>query len=187
MIEREAEMIEPMRRTLLLASVCSIAFAATSQQAVFPELKGETPTGKNINLPKDAKGKYTILCLAFDRSAGDRLAAWFEPAYLRFVSKHGLFAAEYDLNIWFVPMFTGMDKAAYGPVMKKVQKSEAPEVLDHILFFQGDIDVYVKDLAMTDKSKPYLFVLDASGSIVYRTEGDFTDDKLDAIEEVLPL
>ena len=87
MIEREAEMIEPMRRTLLLASVCSIAFAANSQQAVFPELKGETPTGKNINLPKDAKDKYTILCLAFYRRACDRLAAWFEPASPPLVSQ----------------------------------------------------------------------------------------------------
>lgn len=180
-------MTRSMKRTALLAFVCSIVMTASSQQAIFPVLTGETPTGKHVDLPKDAKGKFTILCLAFDKSAGERLTAWFEPAYLRFVSKHGLFAAEYDVNVWFVPMFTGMDKAAYGPVMKKVQKSEAPEVLDHILFFQGDIDVYVKELDMTDKSKPYLFVLDANGNIVHRTDGDFTDDKLDAIEEALPL
>jgi hypothetical protein len=38
---------------------------------------------------------------------------------------------------------------------------------------------------MTDKDIPYIFVLDATGRIVFRTQGAFTDEKLEAIEEVL--
>ena len=173
-------------RALLFSLAFGSVTSALPQGALFPELKGETPTGKNIDLPGDAKGKHTILCLAYDKSANDQLTAWFEPAYLRFVMHHGLFAADHDVHIWFVPMFTGMNKAAYGPVMKKVQKSEAPEVQDHILFFQGDIDLYVRELDMADKSKPYIFLLDPAGRIVHRESGEFTDDKLDAIEELLP-
>lgn len=173
-------------RAMLFTLAIGCVSHALPQGAVFPELKGETPTGKHIDLPKDANGKYTILCLAYDKSANDHLTAWFEPAYLRFVMKHGLFAGDHDVNIWFVPMFTGMNKAAYGPVMKKVQKSEAPEVQDHILFFQGDIDLYVRELDMVDKSRPYIFLLDDTGQVIHRESGEFTDDKLEAIEEALP-
>lgn len=184
MLAIRAEPFSRMRNSLLLILV--LATVGLRAQQVFPELAGETPTAKQIKLPKDAKGKYTILCLAYDRSANDALTQWMEPAYLRFVAKHGLFAADHDVNIWFVPMFTGMDKAAYGPVMKKFQKSEDPEVLDHVLFFKGDIDLYVRELSMSDKSLPYIFVLDDQGRIVHSTSGAFSDDKLDALEEILP-
>lgn len=41
------------------------------------------------------------------------------------------------------------------------------------------------ELDMTDKSLPYIFVLDEQGRIVHRTQGAFTEEKLEAIEEVL--
>ncbi|MFZ1688913.1 MAG: hypothetical protein WAU70_15920 [Flavobacteriales bacterium] len=173
-------------RAMLMTLSLGCMSSALPQGALFPELKGETPLGKHIDLPRDAKGKFTILCLAYDKSANDQLTAWFEPAYLRFVMNHGLFASHHDVNIWFVPMFTGMNKAAYAPVMKKVQKSEAPEVQDHILFFQGDMDLYVRELDMGDKTKPYIFLLNDTGEVIHRESGEFTDDKLEAIEEALP-
>lgn len=175
-----------MIRATFFSIAIGCAATVLPQGSLFPELKGETPSGKHITLPKDAKGKHTILCLAYDKSANDLLTAWFEPAYLRFVMHHGLFAGDHDVNIWFVPMFTGMNKAAYGPVMKKVQKGEAPEVQDHILFFQGDIDLYVQELDMGDKSKPYVFLLNDAGQVIHTESGEFTDDKLEAIEEALP-
>lgn len=38
---------------------------------------------------------------------------------------------------------------------------------------------------MKDKEAPYVFVVDPQGRIVHRTQGAFSDEKLDAIEEAL--
>jgi len=151
----------------------------------FPGLKGETPNGKMVELPKDCKGKKTIIGLAYGKKAAADLEGWYEPAYLRFVKGHGLFATAYDAELYFIPMFVGANKAAYNPSMKKIRKSASPEVLDHLVFFKGALEDYVDPLELKDKSTPYFFVLDESGTIVHRTSGAYSDEKLEAIESLL--
>ena len=170
-------------RTLLIALLLPVLLHA--QDRVFPELAGERTDGSTISLPPSGATGYTIVGMAYGKQAGPLLEEWYEPAYLRFVRGHGLFAAAYDAQVWFVPMFVGMNKAAYEPTLRKVRKSEAPEVADRVLFYKGDLEPFRDGLGMQRKDIPYIFVLDAEGRIVYRTEGGFTDEKLEAIEDVL--
>lgn len=148
-------------------------------------MKGETPNGEKVVLPDDGKGKMTVVGLAYSKKAESALEAWYEPAYLRFVKKHGLFAGTYDANLYFIPMFVGANKAAYGPSMKKIQKSAEPDVLDHIVFFKGELSEYQNSLGLKDKSKPYFFVLNEKGQIVHSASGGYSEDKLEVIEELL--
>ena len=54
-----------------------------------------------------------------------------------------------------------------------------------MLFSKADLDPLKNALEMSDKDTPYFFLVDRSGRIVYRTEGRFTEDKLEAIEDLL--
>ena len=110
---------------------------------------------------------------------------WFEPAYLRFVAKHGLFAGAYDCAVYFVPLFTGVNKAAYEPSMKRFRKSAAPEIVEHVVFSKADLDQLKAALGLEHRDIPYFFVLDAEGRIIHRAQGGFPDEKLEAMEEVL--
>jgi hypothetical protein len=154
-------------------------------QTVFPPISGETASGTTISIPRSEPRKYTIVGIAFNQKASDLLEDWLEPAYLRFVAQHGLFAGEYDADIYFMPVFVGLNKAAYEPSMKKFRKGAAPELVEHVLFSKDDLQVHREELAMKDKEIPYFFVLDAQGRIVFRTQGKYTDEKLEAIEDVL--
>jgi hypothetical protein len=116
--------------------------------------------------------------------AGD-LEAWYEPAYLRFVAKHGLFANAYRTELYFVPLFTGANKAAYEPSLKRFRKSATPETADRVVFVKTELELVRDALGLHDKDIPYFFVVDAQGRIVHREQGAFTEDKLDAIEEAL--
>ena len=156
---------------------------ATSAQA-FPSITGETADGRPTTVPA-GNGRYTVVGMAFSQKASPMLEEWYEPAYLRFVAKHGLFAGAYNADVVFVPVFTGMNKAAYEPSLRKFRRSATPEVVDLVVFVKGEWDEMSGALGLKDRDVPYFFVLDPAGRIVHRSHGGYDLDKLDAIEEVL--
>jgi len=170
-------------RNLLLLTATTLAISLTAQDK-FPEITGETASGTSITLP--VKGKpWTVIGLAYSQKASPILEEWYEPAYLRFIAKHGLMAGSYEADVFFVPLFAGVNKAAYEPSLNKFRKSADPEIVDHVLFSKAEVEPLKEALGMTEKDIPYFFVLDAEGRIVHREKGAFTDEKLESIEEVL--
>ncbi|MFZ1693228.1 MAG: hypothetical protein WAT74_08540 [Flavobacteriales bacterium] len=158
---------------------------ATLAQDRFPALQGERADGSAVELPGKPNTPFIVIGLACSQKAQPALEAWYEPAYLRFVAKHGLFANAYTTEVYFVPLFTGVNKAAYAPSLKKFRKSAEPEVADRVVFVKEDGDEVRQALGLKNKDIPYFFVVDREGRIVHRAEGNFNEDKLEAIEEVL--
>lgn len=176
-----------MKRFLTpLLVVCSTAFSfAQVVGTVFPALEAETVEDKVVVLPDDTKGKYTLVGMAYSRKSEDELNTWFQPVFQKFIQKGtGIMASfGYDVNVYFVPMFTGVNAAATGTAKRKAVKSIDPQLLPYILFYRGEIKTYKKALDFEKKDIPYFFVLDPDGKIVYATSGRFTQAKLDEVEE----
>lgn len=152
-------------------------------QVSFPDITGETADGAKVHLPAVGNSTWTIVAVACGKKAQPLLEEWFEPAYNRFVMKSGLFAGSYDAELYLVPVFTGLDMAAYGPSMKALRKSVDADVAGHVLFFKGDDDAFLQALGIQDRNIPYFFTVDPTGKIVRRESGKFDVDKLDALEE----
>ena len=172
-----------MRPLLILSAL--LAFGQLHAQKAFPRIEGQTAEGRTVVLPEAAPRKYTLIGMAYGQKAQPLLEDWYEPAYLRFVAKHGLFAGLYDVRVFFVPLFVGANKAAYEPSLAKFRRSASPEVVDLVVFAKAELELLQAELDMTDKALPYIFVLDEQGRIVHRTQGGFTEEKLEAIEELL--
>lgn len=153
-------------------------------QGRFPTLQGELADGRRLELP-GAPPNALIIGLAVSAKAQADLEAWYEPAYLRFVAKHGLFANAYRADVYFVPLFTGLNKAGYEPSLKKFRNSAAPEVADRVVFAKAELDEVREALGIKDRDIPYFFVVDREGRILHRASGRYSDAKLEAIEEVL--
>ncbi|MCZ6692575.1 MAG: hypothetical protein O6939_01605 [Bacteroidetes bacterium] len=156
---------------------------------IFPDMTAETATNKSVTIPNDTKGKYTLLGLAYSKKSEGDLNTWFSPIYDKFIrasADAGIFASfTYDVNVYFVPMFSGVKAAAAGIAKKKAIKNVEPEILPHILFFKGNIKTYKEALGFEKKDVPYFFVLDPDGKIVHATSGKFTEKKMDAVERVI--
>ena len=152
---------------------------------LFPDMQAETVDDKKINLPADTKGKYTLLGLAYSKKSEDELNTWFSPVYNKFIKKAtGMMAGMgYDVNVYFVPMFTGVNAAATGTAKKKALKNVDPLLLPYILFYKGELKTYKEALDFEKKDIPYFFVLDAEGKIVYATSGRFSEAKLGELED----
>jgi hypothetical protein len=153
----------------------------------FPAMTAETVEDRSVNLPDDVKGKYTLLGLAYSRKSEDDLRTWFEPVFSKFVQKAGgvMAGMGYDVNVYFVPMFTGINAAATGTAKRKALKNTDPQLLPYILFYKGELKTYKEALDFERRDVPYFFVLDPQGKIVFATSGAFSEAKMDQVEAVI--
>lgn len=178
-----------MKKTLFFISMVVNVYSSTAQieGTKFPSMIAETVDDKKITLPGDVQGKFTLLGLAYSKKSEDELNTWFEPIFSKFVQKpQGLLAGMgYDVNVFFVPMFTGINAAAEGTAKRKALKNLDPQLLPYILFYKGELKPYKEALDFQKRDIPYFFVLNADGKIVYATSGAFSESKLDAIEDVI--
>ncbi len=165
----------------------SVLISLTNEAQIgdpFPEMKAETLTNELLNIPQDLNGKYTLICLAYSNQAEDYLGQWFSPIYNNFIYKPETpspFSFSYDVNVYFVPMITGVKRPAYKSTMKKTQSSVDPAMKPYILFYEGSISDYKKPLAIQEKKFPHFFILDPNGVIVHKTSGTYTDKKMQEI------
>ena len=130
-----------MKKIALLILNVFLVFAAQAQVTgkMFPTMEVETVEDKKVVLPKDAKGKYTLLGLAYSKKSEDELNSWFQPVFEKYIQKTtGLLANfSYDVNVYFIPMFTGINAAATGTAKRKAMKNIDPQLLPYVLFLQG--------------------------------------------------
>jgi hypothetical protein len=125
--------------------------------------------------------------LAYSKKSEDELNSWFQPVFQKFIQKTtGLMAGfGYDVNVYFVPMFTGINAAATGTAKRKALKNIDPQLLPYVLFYKGEIKSYKQALDFEKKDIPYFFVLDPTGKIIYATSGKYTESKMDDVEGVI--
>ncbi len=154
----------------------------------FPLLSAKKLDDHEVILPKSTHGKFTLLGLAYSKEAESDLATWFQPVYETFIHKDkgSLFEVEsYDIHLFFVPMFTGLNQAAHGTVVKEMKAGVDKNLWPYILIYKGEIKEYKSSLMMEKKELPYFFVLDKNGKIVYKTTGKYSDQKMEEIEKHL--
>jgi hypothetical protein len=173
--------------TTLLLFIVGFSAQAQVIGKQFPDLEAETLEDKKVKLPYDAKGKYTLIGLAYSKRSEDDLNSWFSPVFSKFIQKSGGLMAGlgYDVNVYFVPMFTGVNAAASGTAKKKAVKNVDPQLFPYLLFYKGELKPYKEALDFEKRDTPYFFVLDPEGKIVHATSGAYTEEKMDQVEEVI--
>ena len=174
-----------MTGILLTAALSAMALSDPPVGTQFPELKAETLDNKTITFPTDTKGKSTLICMAYSAEAETDLRTWYEPTYDKFIAKTGLMDDVYDVNVYFIPMFTGVKAIGADKAKEDMKKTVQEDLQPHVVVYRGDLDAYKEPLKMDDKTKPYIYVLDKDGKIVFVTSGAYTEDKMDEIDEYI--
>ncbi len=178
-----------MVKLAFISGLLLVCYSGSAQVIgkIFPDMTAETVDDKKVKLPQDTKGKYTLLGLAYSKKSEDELNTWFNPIYSTFIQKQtGLIQGfSYDVNVYFVPMFTGVNAAAAGTAKRKALKNVDPLLLPYILFYKGELRKYKDELDFERRDIPYFFVLDPDGKIVFATDGAYSKTKMESIEAVI--
>mgnify|MGYP001827945741 CR=1 FL=1 len=173
----------------LIICLLALSFSGFSQLegTAFPAMETATVENEAVNLPADVSEKYTLLGLAYSKKAESDLSSWFSPVYNKFIKKStGVFASfSYDINVYFVPMFTGIKAAAEGTARRKAAEKLDPLLIANILFYKGKLKPYKEALEFDKKDVPYFFLVDKEGNIAYATSGKYSEAKMQSIEDFL--
>ncbi len=171
---------------ILLVLLPFLVFSQKGKQ--FPDLEGETLEEKSVFLPKDTKGKVTLVGVAYSKKSDKLLKAWFEPTYTTFIEppkSDFIPSFEHDVNIYFVGLLKGLAKAASGKIETVMNKKLDKKLHKYTVISKVKIKPYKQALKLGKKDLPYFFVLDPEGKIVYNTEGAYTSRKLQEIEAIV--
>ena len=151
----------------------------------FPNLSGETLDGKALTIPADCGGKKTIVGMAYSQKAQEAMMTWYEPAFEKFVSKVGMFDYQYDVNLYFVPMFIGLNQAMYESTLKDLRKQNRRDLFPYVVFYKGEFTPYETSLSMQEKSSAHIFVLNEKGEVIHSAKGAYSEKKMEEIEAAL--
>ena len=169
--------------SLILTTLLIIpAFSQRGEQ--FPKIETEMISGKTIELPSYFSGKFSLIGVGTSKKAEEALRTWQTPVYNKFIAKTGLMDDMYDVNVCFLPLFTGATQAAKGKVIKKLKENNETLVINNVYVYAGSRDPF-KEIGIDDKSEPYFLLLDSTGKIVWYAEGGFRQKYFEEIESVL--
>lgn len=131
---------------------------------MFPTVAAQTLAKRAVTFPQETAGKDGLLFVAFERDAQEQINSWLTPLLQQYVFSD-------EVSYYEVPMISG----GYGMVATFIDggmRRGVPQTLhDRTATYYGPREAFFKALNITDTSKPYLFVLDKQGHIVFRTAG----------------
>jgi hypothetical protein len=171
-------------KTLIISLVVLFTINICAAQ-IIPTFTGETLNNKQVTIPSDTKGKYAFLCFATSMKAQKELETWMDPVYNKFIAKTGVMDAFFDVQVFFVPVFSGSNASMQETVRKKFSETAQDDVRGNILFCKDDLAGVMTALHIQNDNTPYFFLLDQEGKIIYRTSGAFSEKKFDEIDEMI--
>jgi ATP10 protein len=135
----------------------------------FPNLSAETLSGKAINFPKDTKGKFTIICIAFSDNAQPLADTWTKAVLEKYPNN--------EVNYFEVPMLKKGLKFMRGIIDGGMRRGVAKNLHDKVATYYGKLPDYKTQLLMPDDDGVYVFLLDINGKIVATTEDTASPEK----------
>ncbi|MDP1803402.1 MAG: hypothetical protein Q8L81_18710 [Bacteroidota bacterium] len=173
-----------MKKAFTLLVLAATLSGAAQKGKTFPDTQGATLDDKEKSIPFK-NGKVSILAVAFHRGAEDELKKWLNPLYNTFMVKSKAktldMSTVYDVNFVFVPMIGGIKMIA-DEFKASTDKAFWPVVLDTK---KSDMKAAAASLGVTDRKIPWIFVLDKDGKVIDVQTGEYSEDKIDAMEEAM--
>lgn len=174
-----------MKKLFTLVSLAAVLSGAAQKGKTFPMTYGATLENKGTSIPQK-NGKFSIVAVAFNKSAEAELKKWLNPLYNTFMVKATGpktidISTSYDVNFTFVPLIGGIKKVA-DDFKASTDKGFWPYIMDTEKTDMKDVELI---LDVKDRKVPYIFVLDKNGIVVDFQTGDYSEAKIDAMEEAM--
>ncbi len=176
-----------MKKLLLIPTLVLLLAFTSNSTTTFPPMACSDLHDKVVSLPKDITGKMSIVVLAASKKTEADLKSWMVPIYQNFIADQSgnIFASEaYDVNTYFVPVFSGVAKTAAKNIKKQMLNGLDPSLQSNVLIYKGNAKELYKSLGMNTKEVA-LLVVDAKGNLVKKIAGGYTEEKMAAIEDLL--
>lgn len=141
----------------------------------FPEITAESLADTRESIPDSAKGKVTLVTVAFLRESQAQLDAWLGPFIEKYGDKEGYTFYEIPMiNIGYLFMRSMIDGAMRAGISQVKHK--------HVVTMYGNIEKYTKALNI-DPRFGHAFLLDREGIIRWQGKGFPNPETLNGLLE----
>jgi len=137
----------------------------------FPSLKGELLSFQKFEIPKDCKGKVSLLIVAFKRGTQPQIDTWTKEILPLYDSNEEFLFLE-------VPMISGMYSWMSSYIDNGMRSGIQKKLHDNVLTYYGSLSDYYKYFGVDDKKTCYLFLLDKEGKVQLMKKGNANPESM---------
>ncbi|SRR5690554_849217 len=170
---------------LSIVFICANLFAFGQVGENFPEVTVTDLNDKEEVIPKDTKGKFTLIGVAFSEDAQRDLYSWSEPVYNEFMNENNFASLVYDPHVKLILMFGGGNQLVYNKAKEQILEGTDESLRNNVVLYKGEVKTYRKSLKMKDRKIPYFFVLDKKGKIIYAASGKYNKKTLEEVGNLI--
>ena len=142
----------------------------------FPEVTAESLAKTRESIPESAKGKVTLIAVAFLQQSQSQLDSWLGPFAERFGGKEGF-------TFYEVPMISSGYKFMRIIIDSGMRGGIPREKHKNVVTMYGDVEKYMKELNLEPRFG-YAFLLDKEGIIRWQGKGFATPESLKELFEL---
>ena len=142
----------------------------------FPEVTAASLAKTRESIPESAKGKVTLIAVAFLRESQPQLDSWLAPFTEKYASTEGF-------TFYEVPMISSGYKFMRSVIDGGMRAGIPKEKHKNVVTMYGDVEKYMNELGL-DSRFGYAFLLDREGIIRWQGQGFSTPETLKELFEM---
>lgn len=160
-------------------SIAAVAGDATKGPARFPEVTSENLEKKSFHLPHDFAGERNLLFVAFEREQQEQIDTWLKEV-------KGFKAVDAGLEYYEIPTIDQVN-----PVVRwfinRGMRGGIPDLgaRERTITLYIDKTPFKESLQIPSESTIYVFVVNKTGEVLWRSEGSFSEAKGASLLEYL--
>lgn len=148
-------------------------------ETIFPTVSGSNLVGHGYNLPNDFKGNLNIVIIAFRREQTDLIEGW--TSHLEDLVRKNPELKYYELPVLsrsYSPFRWWID----GGMRAGIPDAEARERTITVYTNKRE---FKERLGIPNEETIYLFLVGRNGKILWRAQGDLTEEKHQQLQDVV--
>lgn len=158
-----------------------LLYEDTENCLLFPTFSGENLLGDAVTFPDTFTAEYTLAVVLFEREHLPKIDDWIETI----IELEDIYP---DLAFYSVPIFPDV-----APFARVAAKGGMLIVLDGslhdnvVMIFLENRDEMLPVLDLPDFEEIQVYILNIDGEIIWRIEGDFTEEKAEELRQQVAL
>ena len=133
---------------------------------MFPQLSGQTLTGKSVELPAATTGKPAVVIVSFSKTAGKDARSWNERLSRDFPK---------DVPSYTIILLESVPKLFRGLAVSSIKGSMPVPIQDRTIILYSDEKLWKQRVAFSEASRAYVILLGPDGRIRWSSKEAFTE------------
>jgi hypothetical protein len=162
---------------------CLLCFQTSLEAQRFPSFQSTNDLGASVAFLPATAGKPAVIFVQTNSSDDKVLQSWVDPLVQKFINKSGVLDALFESELYFLAFLNSAEALVLEKSRNKLQK-ELPDEMRGRCYYTLESSETLENVVLNGAGS-YIVVVDALGTILGTVQGDYTEQKMELIEDLL--